>query len=475
MSRPAAINPFAFARLALAVVAVFAFVVTGTPHPGHAAQPTKAQRELQKILSRQRYWKAKLAAEQKQESKLQNTLVTTKGKIEDQREKLSEAKAQSAQQQLQLEQVINQYQNQIQGIRGQLNATRTQYKRVHAQAQVLLTRMHVLEARIGRESGHVRRAIVEMYQLSQVSPLETVLESSSLTQYLTQQQVVDQIGSHDAAILLWAEREHKLVHAAATRYLQKMADLRALQSQERTQLKLVVVETQHENLLLIKAQRLASKQQANIKRTEASIQALARAESSELQSVAGTAQTSAGELRQDQQSAEKVGWIIEQQTGSFPNIGNASGLRWPVIGPITQPFGPTPYPFEPAVTYNGVFYPHFHTGIDIAAPFQSPIHAAAAGKVIFASLFVPGQLHASYGLCVIIMHSDTLSTLYAHLDNTIGLRVHVGQIVSGGQVIGYEGVTGNTTGPHLHFEVRVNNIWVNPLAWLPKEPDYYSQ
>jgi murein DD-endopeptidase MepM/ murein hydrolase activator NlpD len=198
------------------------------------------------------------------------------------------------------------------------------------------------------------------------------------------------------------------------------------------------------------------------------------AEAQQLQSVSETTQSTAAQLRQDQQSAERVGWIIEQQTGQFPDIGAVGGLQWPVIGPITQGFGPSPYPFEPAVTYHGVSYAHFHTGIDIAAPFESPIRAAAAGKVIFAQLFVPNQLHASYGLCVIIMHSSTLSTLYAHLDNTLGLRVHTGQIVSAGQIIGYEGVTGNTTGPHLHFEVRVDNIWVNPINWLPKEPSLYA-
>ena len=197
----------------------------------------------------------------------------------------------------------------------------------------------------------------------------------------------------------------------------------------------------------------------------------ARLEHQELTGAANAAQTDQKAIVQDQQAAERVAFIIGQESGVYPDIGGAPGtLQWPVVGPITQGFGPSPYAFEPAVTYHGVFYPHFHTGIDIAAPFQTPIRAAGAGRVIFASLFVPGQPHVSYGLCVIIMHSGRLSTLYAHLDNTLGLRVQVGQVVAAGQIIGYEGVTGNTTGPHLHFEVRVNEIWVNPLTYLPPEP-----
>jgi murein DD-endopeptidase MepM/ murein hydrolase activator NlpD len=231
------------------------------------------------------------------------------------------------------------------------------------------------------------------------------------------------------------------------------------------------VETERENLLLIKAQEISQRRQEGIRRIQASIQALASQERQELTSTADAAETDQKVVIQDQQAAEKVAFIIGEQTGVFPNIGGAPGtLQWPVVGPISQGFGPSPYPFEPPVTYHGVYYPHFHTGIDIAASFQSPIHAAAAGKVIFASLFVPGQPHVSYGLCVIIMHSSTLSTLYAHLDDTRGLRVHVGEFVTAGQVIGYEGVTGNTTGPHLHFEVRVNGDWVNPLSYLPPEP-----
>ncbi len=114
----------------------------------------------------------------------------------------------------------------------------------------------------------------------------------------------------------------------------------------------------------------------------------------------------------------------------------------------------------------------FHPGVDIAAPMYTPIHAAAAGLVTYAGYAVPGQRHDSYGLCVVIKHNDHFSTLYAHMDDLkYGLQVHSGDVVQAGQVIGYVGLTGWTTGPHLHFEMRDNNVQFNPLLLIPNPQD----
>jgi murein DD-endopeptidase MepM/ murein hydrolase activator NlpD len=472
MARSASSVAKSLARCALLAVLLASAAMTVPPVTSHAKGETKAQRQLQNILDHRRYWQTQLASEQREEQALAHQLTTTHVHLKTTKQKLAAQEAAAAAKQAALDAVIVRFQGQIASIQNQLVQTRTEYRQVHAQAARLLKALRVLRARIRRESGHVRQAIVEMYQISQISPLETVLEAKNLSQFLTQQNIVNKIGQHDAGILRWAEHEHMLVHRAASSYIQKMRDLKALQAQEQTQLELVGVETQHENLLLIQERQAASRREANIEQTEASIRALAQEERTQLQQESSTAQSTKTIIRQDEKAAERVGWIIDAQTGTFPKLGVLKHLQWPVVGPITQPFGPTPYAFEPAVTYHGVFYPHFHTGIDIAAPFNSPIRAAAAGKVIFASLFVPGQPHESYGLCVIIMHSASISTLYAHMDLGLGLQVHVGQIVAPGQIIGYEGLTGNTTGPHLHFEVRVNGIWVNPLSYLPKEPAY---
>jgi murein DD-endopeptidase MepM/ murein hydrolase activator NlpD len=122
---------------------------------------------------------------------------------------------------------------------------------------------------------------------------------------------------------------------------------------------------------------------------------------------------------------------------------SGSGLRWPVSGPVTSGFG-----------YR---WGRLHAGIDIGAPSGTPIHAAKAGTVIFA-----GQ-QGGYGNVVIIDHGGGLSTLYAH-QSRIGARD--GEDVSGGDVIGYVGSTGHSTGPHLHFETRMSGSPQDPRRYL---------
>jgi murein DD-endopeptidase MepM/ murein hydrolase activator NlpD len=99
-----------------------------------------------------------------------------------------------------------------------------------------------------------------------------------------------------------------------------------------------------------------------------------------------------------------------------------------------------------------------HAGIDIAAPTGTPIHAAKAGRVIFA-----GTMNG-YGNAIIVDHGGGFSTLYAHQSR---LGSSKGQSVGQGQVIGYVGSTGHSTGPHLHFETRFGGSPRNPRPYLP--------
>src|SRR5579872_4592239 len=132
---------------------------------------------------------------------------------------------------------------------------------------------------------------------------------------------------------------------------------------------------------------------------------------------------------------------------------------WPVPGSeITQYWGPCGYPFEPS--WFG--YPHFHTGIDLAAPMGHPVYAAADGVVVAASRSDQG-----YGDHVIIAHDSHTFTLYGHLES---FAVHPGDTVHQGQLIGMLGSTGNSTGPHTHFEVRVDHNPVDPAPYLPPLP-----
>jgi murein DD-endopeptidase MepM/ murein hydrolase activator NlpD len=121
---------------------------------------------------------------------------------------------------------------------------------------------------------------------------------------------------------------------------------------------------------------------------------------------------------------------------------------------LTQGFGPSTLSIEPSM----FGFPHFHTGLDLASP-ATKITAAADGVVA-----AVGQGNTGYGNYVIIVHGGGLVTLYGHLSVTMAT---VGETVTQGQQIGVEGSTGNSTGVHLHFEVRVNGTPVDPSPYLP--------
>ena len=152
-------------------------------------------------------------------------------------------------------------------------------------------------------------------------------------------------------------------------------------------------------------------------------------------------------------------WLQSNSVGQIPtSAGHSTKYRfiWPEPNSqISQPFGPSTYWFEPP--YGS--YPHFHTGIDMVAPFGSPVFAADDGVVALV-----GATSTGYGNYVVIAHAGGFDTLYGHLSTAL---VSVGQVVTQGTPVGLEGSTGNSTGPHLHFELRVNQRPVDPAPYLP--------
>jgi murein DD-endopeptidase MepM/ murein hydrolase activator NlpD len=129
--------------------------------------------------------------------------------------------------------------------------------------------------------------------------------------------------------------------------------------------------------------------------------------------------------------------------GSVDLPPSEAGLIWPTSGPVTSPYGQR--------------WGRLHAGIDIGAPSGQAIYASAAGTVI-------SGCGGGYGNCVMIDHGNGMVTLYAHQTS---VYVSGGQTVSQGQNIGTIGCTGSCTGPHLHFETRINGSPYDPLTYLP--------
>jgi len=141
------------------------------------------------------------------------------------------------------------------------------------------------------------------------------------------------------------------------------------------------------------------------------------------------------------------------RAGGSSDIKIVSGFIKPIGGRITSPFGWRRHPIFNSRS--------FHSGVDIGGTYNSNVRASNAGKVIYTGWY------GGYGKVVILDHGQVngipVTTLYAHLNSS---RVSVGEYVSKGQAVGSEGTTGYSTGPHLHFEVRVNGRPNNPLNYI---------
>lgn len=137
-------------------------------------------------------------------------------------------------------------------------------------------------------------------------------------------------------------------------------------------------------------------------------------------------------------------------SGSDESYTQGSGvMSWPCNGVITSPYGYRVHPIFGTTIY--------HSGMDIGVDYGTPIHAADSGTVIYSGWI------SGYGNAVIIDHGGGVQTLYGHNQS---LNVSEGESVSKGSVIAYAGSTGNSTGPHCHFEVRVNGEPADPMAYL---------
>ena len=143
-----------------------------------------------------------------------------------------------------------------------------------------------------------------------------------------------------------------------------------------------------------------------------------------------------------------MGLTRNATTADWSRANSAPSL-WPVEGHVTGSFGERIDPF------NGEGA--FHSGVDIGSSFGHPIVAPADGVVLFTDLM------GGYGKAIVISHGNGISTRYGHLS---GYAVSVGQSVHRGDVIGYVGESGRSTGPHLHYEVRINDTPVNPYKYL---------
>ena len=314
-----------------------------------------------------------------------------------------------------------------------------------------------LSWRISTEQAQILQLARAMYE-SPTSVLVVLGESRSLGDLLTR--VADLNVASARASDLKTSLKHDLGEVQALHQKEQNARLEQLAQQEQLTSELAQLQ-----VLQAQQQKSMSDLQTKIAQTRSELYRL-NSQSAAL------AQEVTDMLLQQQDaiiaSAMQAVWTQLQLWSQSNNVGTIAtspghSTKYRFIWPepqatISQPFGPSQLVLEPP--YNG--YPHFHTGIDLVESFGSPVFAADDGIVALV-----GSSTSGYGNYVVVAHSGGLDTLYGHLSAAL---VKVGQTVTQGQPVGLEGSTGNSTGAHLHFELRINQKPVDPTLYLPPGP-----
>ncbi len=286
-------------------------------------------------------------------------------------------------------------------------------------------RLHFLQRAYAKALHELNMRMIDIYETQDPTLVEVIIESGSFQDALDRIHYLDAIAQQDKHIAARVRDARDEMHATRER-------TKVVRARVHSETQVVAVRTAQQrevrDRLLVSRHELAGRRSA-----QQSALKLTRAQEHKLETEAQALAAADASIRGRLAAAQSA-------TDSTPS---AAGLIWPVSGPVVSPYG-----------YR---WGRLHAGIDIAAPYGTPIHAAAAGAVVLAG-WVSG-----YGNYTCIDHGGGLATCYAHQSS---YAVSQGASVDQGQVIGYVGCTGHCFGPHLHFEVRINGTPVDPLGYL---------
>jgi murein DD-endopeptidase MepM/ murein hydrolase activator NlpD len=273
--------------------------------------------------------------------------------------------------------------------------------------------------------------LVEIYESGNPSTLDVVFGASSVQQAIDRVQYVNEIGLQDRRVAHEVQLAKQNVKVARA----KTKRLRSSVRGETAVISARTEQTREVRDALQGAQGDLAGARAKEKVKLSDLTAQEQAEASEMDALQAVSARLAEQIRAAQ--------ARNAADGATDQTPSTLGLIWPVEGPITSPFGWR--------------WGRMHEGIDIGVGYGTPIHAAAAGTVIYCGW------EEGYGNFVVLDHGNGLATAYGHQSQ---IAVSCGQQVAQGQVIGYVGCTGHCTGPHLHFEVRVDGNAVDPMGYL---------
>lgn len=354
-------------------------------------------------------------------------------------------------------------------VRGQVVRATVDVANAEADVQALDTQVSILDLQLADLQAQADRKRVELdarktaladrirvaYNTDRTSLLETILSSSTFTDVLSEVSYHLDLAAQDRQLaerIVADQRVLTVLEGSVTSARAQTQAMRATADTERLALQAQLGQ-------LADAQAHLATLEAQTKQLLVAQQATYAAMSSDKVKLAAAI---AASEKAEKELQKKIDQLVKEQAnkGRIPSVYNGT-LQWPMAGTITQEFGCTGFSWEPRKGNCA----HFHSGIDIAAPMYTPIRAAGPGVVLFAGPNPWDPIPKAW--IVVIAHSSALVTWYAHVDNgPHPIRVKAGDTVVAGQIIAYEGMTGHTTGPHLHWMVELRGTFVNPRLFL---------
>ena len=330
---------------------------------------------------------------------------------------------------------LQQVENRLYAKIEEVSATQFQIDRLQVEIHSLTQDITLQEAILTDEQEIARGRLQALYKLSRVSPLEYIFTASSFSDALNRITIFQRILGDDVRHIRATQERKAELDAKRAALVQKRTEIDLLRLQR---------ENQQAQLESFKAERAslltnAEQQAASATRQNTSLQAEIDRRNAENEAILADIEAAKERLR----------------SGLFKLPEEApDDWRRPAGGYISAAYGVR------------TWLQSFHTGIDYAVSRLSPVLASQAGRVIKVGYAIPGNPWSSYGMMVIVQHSWREASVYAHLDDSRALPVEMGDSVHRGQTIGFIGMTGFTSGPHLHFEIRLDNVPKNPNNWL---------
>ena len=318
---------------------------------------------------------------------------------------------------------IQELDDQIRQSESEIESLNGEVEKLETQIEELTTKIEQVEKNYNDNEALLEERLVTMYEVGETKYLDILFNSAGIMDFLSNYYIIQQMIESDTILLDEIEQEKEEIEKSKNSLEEQKASIKLKKAKK-------------EQLAVITQNNKTLKEQAVANLSEEEIQLQQKIE----------------EYKSEE---SKIEALIKLATNEYEYTGDYTGgvMAWPIAKSgtyITSAYGVREHPIQGVIKQ--------HTGIDIGnAGFGAPVIAAADGVVTMAGYY------GGYGNCVIINHGNGISTLYGHGQKIL---TEVGKEVKKGDLILEVGSTGNSTGPHLHFEVRINGSCVDPMPYL---------